>query len=98
MGVCGGWHRRSALNDSLGDVRSTFLVIPRYQVGRKLSVYLAPTLVRRNMEQPQSEALNEAASQLDALARNVDQKKVSPDYLGTTLREIAKKIRENGGS
>ena len=50
------------------------------------------------MEQPRSEVLNEAAAQLDAIARNVDQKKVSPDFLGTTLREIAKKIRENGGS
>lgn len=42
--------------------------------------------------------LNEAASQLDALARNVDQKKVTPAYLGTTLRSIAQTIRENGGS
>lgn len=50
------------------------------------------------MEQPQSEALNSVAAQLDALARNVDEKKVLPDYLGTTLRQIAKTIRENGGS
>jgi len=42
--------------------------------------------------------LNKAAAQLDALARNVDQGKVSLTYLGTTLREIAKTIRENGGS
>lgn len=42
--------------------------------------------------------LNKAAAQLDALARGVDQGLVSTAYLGTTLREIAKKIRENGGS
>lgn len=42
--------------------------------------------------------LNKAAAQLDSLARNVDQGKVSLTYLGTTLREIAKTIRENGGS
>lgn len=50
------------------------------------------------MESPRSEALNKAAAQLDALARNVDEKKVLPDFLGTTLRQIAKDIRENGGS
>lgn len=42
--------------------------------------------------------LNEAAAQLDALARNVDKRVVSPAYLGTTLRVIAQTIRENGGS
>ena len=42
--------------------------------------------------------LNKAAAQLDALARNIDQKKVVPAFTSTTLREIAKTIRENGGS
>lgn len=42
--------------------------------------------------------LNKAAAQLDALARNIDQKKVVPQYASTTLREIAKTIRANGGS
>jgi hypothetical protein len=50
------------------------------------------------MEHSQNVELNKAAAQLDALARNVDQKKVVPDFLGTTLRQIAKTIRENGGS
>lgn len=50
------------------------------------------------MEKPQSEVLNEVAAQLDALARNVDEKKVVPGFLGTTLRQIATKVRENGGS
>lgn len=50
------------------------------------------------MENSQNEELNKAAAQLDALARNVDEKKVIPGFLGTTLRQIAKTVRENGGS
>lgn len=46
----------------------------------------------------QNSKLNQAAAQLDSIARNVDQGKVSLSYLGTTLREIAKTIRENGGA
>jgi hypothetical protein len=46
----------------------------------------------------QNSELNKAAAQLDALARNIDHKKVVPQYTSTTLREIAKAIRENGGS
>ena len=46
----------------------------------------------------QNAKLNQAAAQLDSLARGVDTGKVSLTYLGTTLREIAKTIRENGGA